>query len=432
VDEAERIRAFGRDLDDRLAERTVATDVGDALFVDTLPNVYMLNYLRADRGDSRAIAAAAEHALEAFHHRKVFTYLDVDLGWQRNTHLVMLHRREPDRRVDTSHVRTVSFEEIAPVRAYDYDDDALGEQLNEAQRRVNRAIDAEWLAAFDGGELAAWCHIRSRGGIAQIEDVNTVPHLRRRGHGRAVVQHALDKARAAHELVYLEALEEDWPRHLYARLGFAEIDRCHHHVRPGHPAPRLRIRTPRLELRLATVAELRELYRVAEAGVHHPAVMPMSTPWTDSLDEGDFLAFHRDALARSTREKWQLNLIAFHDGRPIGSQGIESDGPGRVVTGSWLGQAYQGRGYGAEMRSAILSFAFDVLGAETALSSAWVDNPASRAVSRKLGYREVGSHFVSPRGEPLEHLDLELRRTEFEPLVPVDIAGFDPSWLTAK
>ena len=31
---------------------------------------------------------------------------------------------------------------------------------------------------------------------------------------------------------------------------------------------RLRIRTPRLELRLATVAELRELYRVAEAGVH--------------------------------------------------------------------------------------------------------------------------------------------------------------------
>ena len=83
------------------------------------------------------------------------------------------------------------------------------------------------------------------------------------------------------------------------------------------------------------------------------------------------------------------------------------------------------------MRSAILSFAFDVLGVETAVSAAWVENQASRGVSRKLGYREVGSHWVSPRGEPLEHVDLELRRDEFRPLVPVDIIGFDPSWLAA-
>jgi RimJ/RimL family protein N-acetyltransferase/predicted GNAT family acetyltransferase len=432
VEEAERIRAFGRELDDRLAERTVATAVGDALFVDELPNVYMLNYVRADRGDGPEIAAEAERALEAFHHRKVFTYLDLDLGWQRNTHLVMLHRREPDRRVDTSHVRTVDFEKIAPLRMYDYDDEALGQQMNEAQRRVGRAIAAQWLAAFDDGELAAWCHIRSRGGIAQIEDVNTLPPFRGRGHGRAVVQHALDTARATHELVYLEALEEDWPRHLYTKLGFDEIDRCHHHIRPGHALTRLRIRTPRLELRLATVAELRGLYRVAAAGVHDPAVMPMTVPWTDSLDEDGFLAYHHDELAGSTREDWRLNLIVFLDRRPIGSQGIGSSAPRRVATGSWLGQAYHGRGYGAEMRSAVLSFAFDVLGVEAAASSAWVENPASLRISQKLGYHRVGSHVVSPRGEPLEHVDLELRREDFRPLVAADIEGFDPSWLTAK
>lgn len=431
MEEAERIRAFGRELDDRLAERTVATGVGDALFVDALPNVYMLNYLRADRGSSAEVAGAAERVLEAFHHRKVFTYLGLDLGWQRSTHLVMLHRRKPDRRVDTAHVRPVSFEEIASLRMYDYDDAALGQQMNEAQRRVGRAIDVEWLAVFDGAEPAAWCHVRSWNGVAQIEDVNTLPSFRRRGHGRALVQHAVDQARATHDLVYLEALEEDWPRYLYARLGFDEIDRCHHHIRPGHQVTRLRIRTPRLELRLATVAELRELYRVAEAGVHDPAVMPLTIPWTDTLDEADFLAYHRDTLARSTRVDWRLNLIAFLDGRPIGSQGIGSHGPGRVATGSWLGQAHQGRGYGSEMRSAILSFAFDVLGVETAVSAAWVENQASRGVSRKLGYREVGSHWVSPRGEPLEHVDLELRRDEFRPLVPVDIIGFDPSWLAA-
>jgi RimJ/RimL family protein N-acetyltransferase len=60
------------------------------------------------------------------------------------------------------------------------------------------------------------------------------------------------------------------------------------------------------------------------------------------------------------------------------------------------------------------------------MSGAFVDNPGSRGVSRKLGYTETGSHFVSPRGEPVEHVDLELRREDFRPLVEVDIAGYTP------
>jgi GNAT superfamily N-acetyltransferase len=282
----------------------------------------MLNYVRADRGDAAEVAAAAENALEAFHHRKVFTYLDLDLEWNRNTHLVMLHRRDPDRRLDTSHVRPVSFDEIAPLRMYDYDDRVLGEQLNEAQRRVGRAIDVEWLAAFDGDELAAWCHIRSREGIAQIEDVNTMPALRGRGHGRAVVQQALDEAHATHELVYLEALEDDWPRHLSSKLGFDEIDRCHHHVRPAHPLTRLRIRTDDLELRVGTAAEWRALGEVAEP------------------------------LPRS-RDDWSTQLVVFRDGRPIGWVRLAAAGPGGVVTHSSLGEG--------EALSAIRSFALDVL-----------------------------------------------------------------------
>jgi RimJ/RimL family protein N-acetyltransferase/predicted GNAT family acetyltransferase len=335
----------------------------------------------------------------------------------------MAHAREPDRRVDTLHVREVDFEQIAPLRLYDYEDTEVGEQLNEAQRRVGRAVATRWLAAFDGDELAAWCQTRHGDGVVQIEDVNTLPQFRGRGHARAVVQHALDRSTG---VVYLEALEEDWPRELYAKLGFETADRCYHHVRPAHPLTSLRIRTPRLELRLATVAELRALFRVAEQGVHDPAVMPFEVPWTDELDEDVFLAYHRDQLAQTAGDEWHLQLVAFLDGRPIGSQGVNSRGPGRVVTGSWLGAAYQRQGYGAEMRSAILSFAFDVLGAEVAMSGAFVDNPGSRGVSRKLGYTETGSHFVSPRGEPVEHVDLELRREDFRPLVEVDIAGYTP------
>lgn len=419
--DAERIRAFGRTLDDRLAERVVSTPVGDALFVDDLPAVYSLNYVRADRGEPDQITAAAESAMEHLHHRKVFTYLDLDLGWSTQEHLVMQHLRDPDRRVDASHVRQVSFEDIAPVRMYDYDDPAVGEQLNDMQRRIGRAVETRWFAAFDGDDLAAWCHVRFGDGVSQIEDVNTLPAFRGRGHGRAVVQHAIGRAEG---VVYLEALEHDWPRELYTRLGFDIVDRCYHQLLAPHPATGLRIRTPRLELRLATVAELRELFRVAEAGIHDPAEMPFEIPWTDDMDEGSFLAYHRDNLTTLTRDAYSLNLVVFLDGKPIGTQGINSHGPRRVSTGSWLGAAYQRHGYGTEMRSAILSFAFGVLGAETAVSGAFVDNPGSRGVSAKLGYREVGSHFVSPRGEPVEHVDLELRREDFRPLVDVEITGW--------
>jgi RimJ/RimL family protein N-acetyltransferase len=428
VGERERIRAFGRELDDRLAERRVTTPVGDGLFVDALPDVYFLNYLRGDRGSGPELAAEAERVMETFHHRKVFTYLDVELGWDRTEHLVMHHHREPDRRVDTAHIRPVGFDEIAPLRLDESTDRDLGDRLNDGQRRIARAVDTRWLAAFDGDHLAAWCQVRSRDGVAQIEDVNTVPELRGRGHGRAVVQHALDEARATHDVVYLEALEADWPRRLYAKLGFETIDRCYHHTRPLHPLTRLRVRTPRLELRLATVAELRELFRVAEAGIHDPAVMPFEIPWTDDLDEEAFLAYHRDGLANWSPDGWQLNLVAFLDGHPIGTQGLNARSEGRVVTGSWLGRAYQGRGLGTEMRSAILSLAFDALGAEVALSGALEGNGQSLGVSRKLGYRVTGSHLVSPRGEPVAHTDLELRRDRFRPLAEVEITGVDASW----
>lgn len=192
----------------------------------------------------------------------------------------------------------------------------------------------------------------------------------------------------------------------------------------------LRIDTPRLELRLATEAELRKLFRVAEQGVHDPSFMPFEVPWTDALDENEFLSYHHTMLAAWHADDWRLNLITFVGGEPIGSQGLTSTNfaaERTVTTGSWLGQRFQSRGLGTEMRSAVLSFAFDALSAERALSGALDANERSLGVSRKLGYRVVGSHFVSPRGEPVEHTDLELTRADFRPLVEASWTGFDPA-----
>jgi ribosomal protein S18 acetylase RimI-like enzyme len=224
MDDRERIRAFQRDLSERLAERRERSALGEGLFVDSLPSVYDLNYLLADRGDADEIRDEVERLMQPFLHRKAVAYHDVDLGWPRQVHIVMALARTPDRLVDTSHVRPVAFEAIAPLRL----GEGESEQLTHAQGRLPRVIATAWLAAFDGDALAAWCHVHTQDGITQIEDVNTLEAFRGRGHGRAVVQRALEGVEG---LVFLEALEDDWPRELYAKLGFGVVDRKTHHLR---------------------------------------------------------------------------------------------------------------------------------------------------------------------------------------------------------
>ena len=89
------------------------------------------------------------------------------------------------------------------------------------------------------------------------------------------------------------------------------------------------------------------------------------------------------------------------DGEPIGSQSVGATDFGihrTVATGSWLGQKFQGRGFGKEMRAAVLGFAFDGLGARFAETSALLDNAPSNAVSRSLGYEENGRGSLAPHG----------------------------------
>jgi predicted N-acetyltransferase YhbS len=65
--------------------------------------------------------------------------------------------------------------------------------------------------------------------------------MRRRGLARAACSAALDAAIAAgHELVFIVADDEDWPKELYAKLGFDVVGRPWAFTRPGpeHPAHR--------------------------------------------------------------------------------------------------------------------------------------------------------------------------------------------------
>jgi RimJ/RimL family protein N-acetyltransferase len=188
----------------------------------------------------------------------------------------------------------------------------------------------------------------------------------------------------------------------------------------------LRVRTPRLELRLPTEDELVELFRVAEGGIHPPEEMPFFVPWTDDLRLEAFVEYHHGTWTAWRPEQWLLNLFSFLDGRPIGSQGVGAEEFAvrrQVETGSWLGAPYQGKGLGTEQRAAVLELAFAHLGAQVAVSGSIVHNLSSQRVSEKLGYRVTGSRTIAPRGEPVEHLDYRLERDEWTCPIPVEVEG---------
>ena len=166
----------------------------------------------------------------------------------------------------------------------------------------------------------------------------------------------------------------------------------------------LRLRTERLVLRLPTDDHLVQLTALARAGIHPPDDMPFGVAWStipSPAFERSFMQYHWSMRGLWSPAKWSLNLVTLFDGDPIGTQGIDAEAFAvhrTVSTGSWLGKAFQGRGFGTEMRAAVLGFAFDGLGARVAESSAFLDNAASNAVSRKLGYEPNGFGSLAPEG----------------------------------
>jgi RimJ/RimL family protein N-acetyltransferase len=165
----------------------------------------------------------------------------------------------------------------------------------------------------------------------------------------------------------------------------------------------VRLSVSDIELSAIDDATALDLGRLAAAGIHGDA-LPFQRPWTRGtpLEVARSVYTYQSGLrSRCAPEHWALEFAARLDGTLIGVQALEADDfptTRSAEGGSWLGRNWQGRGIGTLLRTAILSLAFDGLGAEEVRTSAWADNSASNAVTRKLGYRPNGEQVLDREG----------------------------------
>ena len=195
----------------------------------------------------------------------------------------------------------------------------------------------------------------------------------------------------------------------------------------------LQVKSQDLTLRLPSDNDIGEIIKLAKRGVHEAGYQPFCSAWTD-LEEPEFslgiAQHHWMNRAQLKPDNWDLSFVVLLEDQVIGTQSLRSENFDKlktVETGSWLGKEFQGRGFGTEMRKAILFFAFDVLGAEYAKSDARADNYSSNSVSKKIGYKENGydMHIFGAEIVRRNQYLLEAERWRENDVSNVTVSGFE-------
>lgn len=253
--DGERALAFVHARTERRADRVEPHPAGALVLTPSLPLAYDANFLRVDRWDGTGaeLLAEADRALAGAgcRHRRVAVTADrlgeevrpaLAAAWPiAHRFLVMVHRRPPDRRapagVDVVDPPARSLEEArageARLQPWGRDERVV-QQLLELDRRQAGVIPTRCFGVMDGPRVASYASLYLGDGVAEIDEVGTLAAYRGRGYARATVLRCVDEARAAGaQLVFLLADDDDWPKELYATLGFDVVGVEHVFVRPS-------------------------------------------------------------------------------------------------------------------------------------------------------------------------------------------------------
>lgn len=244
ADVLERVQRFEREIE-MAGSQTVESPFGVGVLEPSLPLRHDSNYLLAERVplgvQAQDLASEADRILggAGLAHRAVFTFDESvgeklepdfrDLGWNVRRHIWMAQLREPERQADVSVVEEVGEGELRAGRAaeilrYPWGTEDVAKQLLDAKLLIGERAETRFFGVRVGDEIVSWADLYVAQGLGQVEDVATMEEHRGRGYASAVVLRAAAEARAAGaDLVFLVADADDWPKHLYERLGFDRI-----------------------------------------------------------------------------------------------------------------------------------------------------------------------------------------------------------------
>jgi ribosomal protein S18 acetylase RimI-like enzyme len=242
--------AFETTIQDRCAERREPFEWGTALFRLDIPRVHDQNLLRMERGFD--VASARELAGDAdrlqrpagLSHRKVIVPQEEagerlssgfgKLAWRRARHVVMAQRGEPPA-APPHPVVEPDPSALREARTQTFEQDlgsGASAQVAASLELIASVVPSRAYAVEVDGRVASWCMLYEENGIGQVDDVVTAGPYRQRGYARAVVS-AATRASLEHgnEITFLVADDEDWPKELYAKLGYEPIGRRYEFTR---------------------------------------------------------------------------------------------------------------------------------------------------------------------------------------------------------
>jgi GNAT superfamily N-acetyltransferase len=242
--ELERVLQFIRRNAELMADEVRLIDAGVVLTTPTLATWWDLNHIRIRRPvEFEEALALADEYLGALPFRHLVIEDDatgtrleppfLDAGWKIGRDLLMVLSGVPDRAPDPIPVIEPDEDQVVALMCRWHLDEvphASPRELSQLERyaRLEARSMHEHQLGVEGkhGDLAAITKLRWEGPIAQVEDVYTVAEARGRGYARALLSRAVALANdGGHELTFIVADDDGWPKRLYERMGFEPVGR---------------------------------------------------------------------------------------------------------------------------------------------------------------------------------------------------------------
>ncbi|MBV9309442.1 MAG: GNAT family N-acetyltransferase [Solirubrobacterales bacterium] len=233
---------FQRRTIELVADEVLPIEAGFIVRTPSLPQVWSLNHVRITVPVPLAtMVRIADEALADLPYRDLrvefpeaegeLEHALRDAGWMLEREVVMALRRPPDRQPVADAVSESSEVAIRPLMHRwfaegppEITEEGLRQLVEYSRREAEILRDQIFTINDEGGAAVAMTKLRSDGRTAQVEDVYTAPEARGHGYARALLTHITERARAAaHGLIFIVADDEDWPKHLYEKIGFEPI-----------------------------------------------------------------------------------------------------------------------------------------------------------------------------------------------------------------